>query len=162
MSLTPVDIARHEFSRSFRGYDMGEVRGFLEAVASELAQLQVQLSQAGEAARAAEQQLRSFKDMERNLRDAVVTAQQGMTETRQQLEREREAVLAEARLEADRILLEGERHLEQIREQIRGMQVQKDLFVERLRFLHNSHGWVLDLMEKEPPRVTNEQDTPPA
>ena len=52
MSLSPVDIARHEFSKSLRGYDVGEVRGFLEGVASELAELQVKLTQAEEAAAA--------------------------------------------------------------------------------------------------------------
>ena len=87
MSLSPVDIARHEFSRSFRGYDVGEVRGFLEAVASELAQIQVQLSQAEESARGAEKQLKAFREMEKNLRDAVVNAQQGMSDSRQQVER---------------------------------------------------------------------------
>ncbi|MBL0060959.1 MAG: DivIVA domain-containing protein [bacterium] len=159
MSLSPVDIARHEFSRSFRGYDVGEVRGFLEAVASELAQLQVNLSQAEEAARGAEKQLKSFREMEKNLRDAVVNAQQGMSDSRQQVERERETILAEAKIEADRILLEGERQMAKIREQIREMQVQKETFVERLRYLHNSHGWVLDLMEKDIPKNTNEQDS---
>lgn len=162
MSLSPVDISRHEFSRSLRGYDVGEVRGFLEAVASELAQLQVQLSQSEEALRRAEQQLKSFRDMEKNLRDAVVTAQQGMTDSRQQVERERESILAEAKIEVDRILLDGERQLARLRDQIREMQVQKDLFVERLRFLHNSHGWVLDLMEKDIPKNSDEQDTPTA
>ena len=162
MSLSPVDIARHEFSRSFRGYDVGEVRGFLEAVASELAQIQVQLSQAEEAARGAEKQLKAFREMEKNLRDAVVNAQQGMSDSRLQVERERETILAEAKIEADRILLEGERQLAKIREQIREMQVQKEAFVERLRYLHNSHGWVLDLMEKDISKNSNEQDTPTA
>jgi len=162
MSLSPVDIARHEFSRSFRGYDVGEVRGFLEAVASELAQIQVQLSQAEEAARGAEKQLKAFREMEKNLRDAVVNAQQGMSDSRLQVERERETILAEAKIEADRILLEGERQLAKMREQIREMQVQKEAFVERLRYLHNSHGWVLDLMEKDISKNSNEQDTPTA
>jgi DivIVA domain-containing protein len=159
MSLSPVDIARHEFSRSFRGYDVGEVRGFLEAVASELAQLQVRLSQAEEAVRGTESQLKAFREMERNLRDAVVTAQQGMSDSRQLVERERETILREAQLEADRILLEGERTLSEIREQIREMKVQKEAYVTRLRFLHNSHGWVLDLMENEPPTDKDEPTT---
>ncbi|MCB1059260.1 MAG: DivIVA domain-containing protein [Calditrichaeota bacterium] len=156
MSLSPVDIARHEFSKSLRGYDVGEVRGFLEGVASELAELQVKLTQAEEAAAGAQAQLKAFRDMEKNLRDAVVTAQQGMSDSREQLVRERETMLREAQLEADRILLEGERKLQELREQIREMQVQKDAYVTRLRYLHNSHGWVLEMMEKDPPA----DDTP--
>lgn len=159
MSLSPVDIARNEFSRSFRGYDTGEVRGFLEAIASELAQMQVRLSQAEETARGAELQLKAFRDLEKNLRDAVVTAQQGMTDTKVQLERERENILREAKIEADRILLEGERTLAVLREQIREMQIQKEAYVERLRYLHNSHGWVLDMMEQEPTKNNNESDS---
>lgn len=158
MSLSPIDIARQEFSRSLRGYDVGEVRGFLEGVASELAELQVKLSQAEEAAAGAHAQLKAFREMEKNLRDAVVNAQQGMSDSREQLERERENILKEAQIEADRILLEGERKLQQLREQIREMQVQKDAYVTRLRYLHNSHGWVLEMMEKDPPE---DLDTPP-
>lgn len=159
MSLTPLDIARQEFSRSFRGYDRGEVQGFLETVASQIAHMQIQLSQAEESLRGAEKQLKSFKDMEQTLRDAVVNAQQGATDSRQQVERERETILAEARLEADRILLAGEQQLAKLHEQIREMEVQKQLFVERLRYLHNSHGWVLELMEKESPKDSNEQSS---
>ncbi|MBK6766298.1 MAG: DivIVA domain-containing protein [bacterium] len=159
MSLSPVDIARHEFSRSLRGYDVDEVRGFLEAVASQLAQMQVQLTQAEEALRGADQQLKTFRDMERNLRDAVVTAQQGMSDSRVQVEKERETLLREARLEADRILLDGQRELSALREQIREMKVQKEAYVTRLRYLHNSHGWVLDLMENDPPLANNEPDS---
>lgn len=159
MSLSPVDIARHEFSRSLRGYDMDEVRGFLEAIASQLAQMQVQLTQAEEALRGAEQQLKAFRDMERNLRDAVVTAQQGMSDSRVQVEKERETLLREARLQADAILLDGQRELNKLREQIREMKVQKDAYVTRLRYLHNSHGWVLDLMENDPPEDKDEPNS---
>lgn len=159
MSLSPVDIARHEFSRSLRGYDMDEVRGFLEAIASQLAQMQVQLTQAEEALRGAEQQLKAFRDMERNLRDAVVTAQQGMSDSRVQVEKERETLLREARLQADEILLDGQRELNKLREQIREMKVQKDAYVTRLRYLHNSHGWVLDLMENDPPEDKDEPNS---
>ncbi len=159
MSLSPVDIARHEFSRSLRGYDVGEVRGFLEGMASELAELQIKLSQAEEAAAGAHSQLRAFREMEKNLRDAVVTAQQGMSDSREALERERTSILREAQIEADRILLDGERQLASLREQIREMQIQKEAFVTRLRYLHNSHGWVLELMENDPPPANDSATT---
>ena len=160
MSLSPVDIARHEFSRAFRGYSVGEVRGFLEAVASELAQLQVQLSQAEEASMGALTQLKAFREMEKNLRDAVVSAQLGMSDARQTVERERETLLRQAQLEADRMLLDAERQVSELREQIRQLKLQKDAFVTRLKHLHASHGHLIEMLEHESPDDTHEPSTP--
>jgi cell division initiation protein len=40
MKLTPLEIKQHQFDKSLRGYDVGEVQSFLALVASEMEQLQ--------------------------------------------------------------------------------------------------------------------------
>ena len=39
MKLTPLEIKQHQFDKSLRGYDIGEVETFLALVASEVEQL---------------------------------------------------------------------------------------------------------------------------
>ncbi|MBK6909574.1 MAG: DivIVA domain-containing protein [bacterium] len=159
MSLNPVEISRHEFTRSLRGYNVTEVRVFLETVAAELGQLQVRLAEAEEAVRTAEKQLSAFRELEKTLRDTVVATQQGMTDARAQAERERETILAEARVEAEKILLDGQRQVSTAREQLRELVLERESFVKRLRYLHESHGEMLKMIENESPNDRHESDS---
>ena len=102
--LTPLDVRRMEFPKAMRGYDATRVDDFREQVADELERL-TRLNQDLEAnVRSLTEQLRGFRDRDKALNDALVSAQQLRTEVRDQSEREAQLVLREARAEADRIV----------------------------------------------------------
>jgi DivIVA domain-containing protein len=102
--LTPVDVRRMEFPKGLRGYDTARVDDFREQVAEELERI-TRLNQDLEAnVRSLTEQLRGFRDRDKALNDALVSAQQLRTEVRDQSEREAQLVLREARAEADRIV----------------------------------------------------------
>jgi DivIVA domain-containing protein len=106
--LTPLDVRRYEFGTSLRGYDKLRVDQFREQLASELERL-TRLNQELEAkARNFHEQLRAFRERDKALNDALVSAQQLRGDIRDQAEREAQLVLREAKSEADRIL-EGAR-----------------------------------------------------
>jgi len=102
--LTPLDVRRMEFPKAMRGYDAARVDDFREQVADELERL-TRLNQDLEAnVRSLTEQLRGFRDRDKALNDALVSAQQLRTEVRDQSEREAQLVLREAQAEADRIV----------------------------------------------------------
>lgn len=102
--LTPVDVRRMEFPKAMRGYDTARVDDFRSQVAEELERL-TRLNQDLEAnVRSLTEQLRGFRDRDKALNDALVSAQQLRTEVRDQSEREAQLVLREAQSEADRIV----------------------------------------------------------
>ena len=102
--LTPLDVRRMEFPKAMRGYDAARVDDFREQIADELERL-TRLNQDLEAnVRSLTEQLRGFRDRDKALNDALVSAQQLRTEVRDQSEREAQLVLREARAEADRIV----------------------------------------------------------
>lgn len=102
--LTPVDVRRMEFPKGMRGYETTRVDDFREQVADELERL-TRLNQDLEAqVRSLTEQLRGFRDRDKALNDALVSAQQLRTEVRDQSEREAQLILREARAEADRIV----------------------------------------------------------
>lgn len=102
--LTPVDVRRMEFPKSMRGYDAARVDDFREQVADELERL-TRANQDLEAnVRSLTEQLRGFRDRDKALNDALVSAQQLRSEVRDQSEREAQLILREARAEADRIV----------------------------------------------------------
>ena len=102
--LTPVDVRRMEFPKGLRGYDTARVDDFREQVADELERL-TRLNQDLEAnVRSLTEQLRGFRDRDKALNDALVSAQQLRSDVRDQSEREAQLILREARAEADRIV----------------------------------------------------------
>lgn len=102
--LTPLDVRRMEFPKGLRGYDQMRVDGFREQVAEELERL-TRLNQDLDAqVRSLTEQLRNFRDRDKALNDALVSAQQLRAEVREQSEREAQLILREARSEADRIV----------------------------------------------------------
>ena len=106
--LTPVDVRRMEFPKAMRGYDQGRVDDFRSQVADELERL-TRLNQDLESnVRSLTEQLRGFRDRDKALNDALVSAQQLRSDVRDQSEREAQLILREARGEGERIL-EGSR-----------------------------------------------------
>src|SRR5579863_3501461 len=102
--LTPLDVRRTEFPVAIRGYDKARVDEFRDRVANELERLTRINQELETKARGFHEQLRAFRERDKALNDALVSAQQLRAEVRDQSEREAQLILREARSEADRIV----------------------------------------------------------
>ncbi|HKW10062.1 MAG TPA: DivIVA domain-containing protein [Gemmatimonadaceae bacterium] len=102
--LTPVDVRRMEFPKAMRGYEPSRVDAFRDQVAGELDRLTRANQDLDATVRSLTEQLRAFRDRDKALNDALVSAQQLRAEVRDQSERESQLVLREARSEAERIV----------------------------------------------------------
>lgn len=102
--LTPLDVRRMEFPKGLRGYDAARVDDFREQVAEELERLTKANQELESNVRSLTEQLRGFRDRDKALNEALVSAQQLRSESRDQSEREAQLILREARSEADRIV----------------------------------------------------------
>ncbi len=97
--LTPLDVRRFDFGSALRGYDKARVDQFRDQVAEELERL-TRLAQEFESkAKGFHEQLRAFRERDKALNDALVSAQQLRAEIREQAEREGQLILREARAE---------------------------------------------------------------
>lgn len=102
--LTPVDVRRYDFGSALRGYDKARVDQFRDQVAEELERL-MRLTQELEAkAKGFHEQLRAFRERDKALNDALISAQQLRTETREQADREAQLILREARAEGEKMV----------------------------------------------------------
>jgi len=102
--LTPVDVRRMEFPKAVRGYDKGRVDDFLEQVAGELDRLTRQNQDLDTKMKALTEQLRGFRERDKALNEALVSAQQLRSDVRDQSEREAQLIVREAQGEAERIV----------------------------------------------------------
>lgn len=117
--LTSLDVRRFDFGRSLRGYNPEKVELFRTQVAEEIERL-VRINQDLDTkARSFHEQLRAFRERDKALNEALITAQQLRAEVRDQAEREAQLLLKEAQAE-------GERLLETARAEVRRMEQELD------------------------------------
>lgn len=120
--LTPVDVRRFEFNTTIRGYDKARVDQFREQVADEL-ERQARVNQDLEAkARNFHEQLKAFRERDKALNDALVSAQQMRAETKEQAGREGDLIVREAQLEADRIVEGAKVEVRKLERQVDGLE----------------------------------------
>jgi DivIVA domain-containing protein len=133
--LTPLDVRRMEFPVAMRGYERARVDEFREQVAGELERL-IRVGQEYESkARGFHEQLRAFRERDRALNEALVSAQQLRTEIRDQAEREGKIILREARGEADRLLDAAKGELRRVSEELTGLERARQSFLAQFRDL---------------------------
>ena len=136
--LTPLDVRRYDFGSALRGYDKQRVDQFRDQVAQELERL-TRLNQELESkSKSTTEQLRSFRERDKALNDALVSAQQLRAEIREQAERESQLILREARAEGERLLEATKAEIRRLQEHIealdrvrRGYLAQMRAFCER-------------------------------
>ncbi|HET9453601.1 MAG TPA: DivIVA domain-containing protein [Gemmatimonadaceae bacterium] len=136
--LTPLDVRRTEFPRVLRGYDTARVDEFREQVADELERLTRVNQELEQKARGFHDQLKSFRDRDKALNDALVHAQQLRAEIREQAERESQLTLREAQAEAERIVASAQNDMRRMEDELAALErfqrnylTQLRVFVER-------------------------------
>lgn len=133
--LTPLDVRRYDFGKSLRGYDPERVEQFREQVATELERLSRQIQDLESKARGFNDQLRQFRERDKALNDALVSAQQLRTDIREQTEREAQLIIREARSTAERQSEEARSDLRRIEEALVSMERSRRAFLAQLRVI---------------------------
>jgi cell division initiation protein len=158
LKITPADIKKQNFSKSFRGYDQAEVDAFLGLLAGDLEELtkensdiKAKLSRLGSA-------LSDYKDMEKAIQEVLLTAQKSAEEVKKNAEKEAELSLREAKVKSERMLEETHTALSELRKQIIELKTLKKTYMLRLRSILDTQLKILKSMEKEDESYKREPD----
>ena len=137
IDLTPLDVRKKkgDFRRVMRGYDADAVDNFLDEVVARMEEL-VRENQAL-AAKSAQmtEAIADYRERERAMNDALVSAQQLREGMREQAQRESDLVLREARAEGERIIADAKRQVTFALEALRRVQAQRVRFLRLFRAL---------------------------
>ena len=125
MSITPVEVRHAQLSRAPLGYSRRATDNLLEAVAQSYEQTWWERADLRDEVERLQAELARFKDMERLLRDTMMSAEKAAEDLRSQSRREYDMLLQEARLKAREIVLEAEAERERIRAEIRRLQTDR-------------------------------------
>jgi cell division initiation protein len=104
MQISPMDIQHQTFRRRFRGYDVAEVRTYLNLVAEELAQLQRVHASLQQEAQGLRLVVDEHRQREQVLKNTLLTAQRMSEELREAGRKQAEVTVKEAELQAERLL----------------------------------------------------------
>ncbi len=144
MRITPLDIQQKQFPVKFRGFDVDEVFSFLELVREELEEILRENASFKEQLSRADTQLKDYQNIESNLRETLVTAQQMVEEYKSNSRKEAELIIREAELRADSIIQEAQEKVVKIHEDIVDLKGIRRHFKEEVKRLIESHLRMLD------------------
>lgn len=106
--LTPMDIHNKEFKTGFRGYSREDVDEFLDQVVNDFEKLYRENTQLKKDAELADKQLEQYKQLEKNLQETLIVAQQTASQLTDSAQARAEEAKQTARQEADNIRKEAE------------------------------------------------------
>jgi DivIVA domain-containing protein len=131
--LTPLDVRRTEFAGALRGYDKARVDEFRDRVANELERLTRINQELDSKAKGFHEQLRAFRERDKALNEALVSAQQLRAETRDQAEREAQLVLREAKAEGERLVEAARGEVRRLASEIEGLERARRAYLAQFR-----------------------------
>ncbi|MES2525026.1 MAG: DivIVA domain-containing protein [Gemmatimonadota bacterium] len=148
--LTALDVRRYDFGNALRGYDRARVDQFRDQVAEELERLSRANQELDLKARSFHEQLKAFRDRDKALNEALVSAQQLRGEIRQQAEREAQLILREAGAEAERQLQQVQSDVRRAEEELQALWRARRNFLTGLRHNLERQLGELNAAESEP------------
>jgi DivIVA domain-containing protein len=148
--LTALDARRYDFGNALRGYDRARVDQFRDQVAEELERLSRANQELDQKARNFHEQLKAFRERDKALNEALISAQQLRGEIRQQAEREAQLIVREASAEAERQLQQVQNEVRRAEEELQALWRARRTYLTQLRHHLERQLGELSAAESEP------------
>lgn len=148
--LTPVDVRRYEFGSAMRGYDRARVDQFREQVADELERLARHNQDLEAKARSLAEQLKHYRERDKAINEALVSAQQLREEMRAQAEREVELRLREAESQAAELQSGARNQMATLKREIESLDRARRSYLAQLKTLAERHLSEVEALEQLP------------
>jgi len=139
MKITPLDIQQQQFRVKFRGFDMVEVDNFLDLVANEWEELLRENNQLKEEDHQKAERIEELKGAERELRNALVSAQQICEEIKNNARKEGDLIIEEAKGNARKIIEAAQAQAIQLQTDITQLHRQREEFKASLKSTVDMH-----------------------
>ena len=129
MKISPLDIQQQQFKvKTFRGLDPEDVDAFLQSVAGEMEFLIRENDQMKEQQSRQNRELLDLAEKERELRETLLSAQRVIEEMKNNARKEAELIVSEAEIKGERIVMDAERQLGELKTRIEEVRRQKIQF----------------------------------
>ena len=135
IDLTPLEVRKKkgDFRRTMRGYEAQAVDDFIDLVADRLEQIVREHMTLKERVATIDQQIADYRERERALTEALVSAQEMREDMRRQMEREVDLKLREVEAEAEAIRSNAEQAMAREEENLMRLRARQSGFVQSYR-----------------------------
>ena len=144
MKITPLDIQQQQFRVRFRGFDMVEVDNFLDLAANEFEELLRENNRLKEEDRLKAEKIQQLERAERDLHNALISAQQICEEMKNQARKEGELIIEDAKANARKIWETAQVQAMQVETEIAQLKRQRAEFEASLKSILEMHLSLLD------------------
>ena len=140
MKITPLDIQQQQFKgKMLGGLNPEDVDAFLQSVASEMEGLIRENNDLKELQARHNREMAEMAEKEKDLRETMLAAQRITEEMKANAQKEASLVVSEAELRAERIVMDAERQLGELKARIEEVRRQKIQFEISLKALLDSY-----------------------
>ncbi|MDK3677903.1 DivIVA domain-containing protein [Staphylococcus pseudintermedius] len=146
MAFTPSEIKNRAFTRIKNGFEPTEVEQYLEQLSHEIERLKEDKKQLEKVLEERDAHIQSFKEVEKSVGEAIVSAQRAADETKAAAQKERDAIIQKAQAEASQIVNDGIEKARRLSFQTEDMKRQSKVFRSRFRMLVEAQ---LDLLKSD-------------
>lgn len=134
MRLSPADVRQQQFTeKMFRGFDRDEVDRFLDQIAEDYESVIKENALLKEQLAAFEERSRSTAELERTLRDTLVTTQKLTDEMKANAKREAELIVREAQVSGEKLLEDARAEEARIQSEVKQLKRTRRQLIEDLR-----------------------------
>lgn len=149
MKITPIDIQQVSFGVRFRGYNRKEVDNFLDLLAHDYEMLIKESQEIKEKTASLEIQIMELKKKEATLNSTLIAVQKVVEEMKQNAQKEVDLLIKEAELKAEEITQGAQGERLRLQSEIKDLQRQKILFLEKIRSVLRTFEKTVELEEED-------------
>jgi cell division initiation protein len=149
MNISPLDIKQKQFKLEFRGFDKNEVDGFLEEITAEMEKLVRENEFLREEKANLDALVQDYRQSEKSLRDALMSANKLAEEMRSASERDYQLKIKEAEMQAEKIIMGARQQLAKLENEIAEMNRIKERFALKIKGVIEDHLKMLSYEERQ-------------
>ena len=157
MGVTPLVIKQKEFSTRSRGFDVQEVDTFLEEVARELERQDLAMESLKQEKHRLDLENQGYRKREDSMKNAMLQSQKVLDHMKENAKKSAQVVIANAEVEAEKILNRAHKRLSQLHSDITELKRQRIQLEMQISSVLESHSKLLQ-MTKEENQAADEAD----
>ena len=149
MGITSLVVKQKEFAMRFRGFDVHEVDDFLEKISDELEKLNQTIENLQEKNHQINLENQGYKEKEHSIKDALLESQKVIDQMKENAKKSAEIVLAQANIEAEKILRHANSRLIQLHGDINELKRQRLQLEMQITHIIEAHSKLLEETKTE-------------
>ncbi len=125
MNLTPLDIQKQTFSKSFKGYNPDDVRAYLHLVAEEIERLLRDVDRFSRENALLREDIDDQRQREQILKDTLLSAQKVSEEVRATARKDAELIVKDAELLSERLISQAMSRVADLEKAIQDLKIER-------------------------------------